>query len=330
MKPSFFVRLGILASLLLAGTTSAFEQPKVYDLKPNDYVYVIGDSTTHQGTLPAGYVPLTDQAVQEQLPGKNIKVDGFHGGSGATSGDHVKFVGPHLDQVIKAGRTPTAVVINIGLNDTGRGQGLPAYGDNLRKMVADIRARKMTAMLCATTTYRDLKFMTPYADMARTVAAELHCPLIDLQAAHVAHIEANTKDGKRVPGTDPTVDGLHLSAVGETISAKTFLQAFGLKPAWQAYQVRMVAMREGWATGVHGTFTYEPKLASYPSGSKVTVTLIPAAGCEFSQWQDMDYRGTPKASQPELGSSATITLTMDRHRFLMGYVRPKREDGTKP
>lgn len=329
MISSFFFRILVMIAL---GQVSAYDHAKVYDLKPNDFVYVIGDSTTEDGTKPAGYVPLTNQAVQEQLPGKNLLVDGFHGGSGATSVDHVKFVAPHLDQLLKkGGQAPTVVVINIGLNDTGRGAGIPAYGDNLRKMVQDIRERKMTAVLCAPTTLRDLKTMEPYAAMARTVAAEIKCPLIDLNAAHGAHIIANTQDGKRLPGTDPTRDGCHLSAVGETISAMTFLQAFGLKPVWQNFQIRLVSMRELWSTGVWGTFTCVPDLPSYPAGSKVTVTLIPPPGdFEFSHWVDMDYSGNQN-THPFSQKTETITLTMDRHRFLMGYVREKpKAAGAKP
>lgn len=327
-RPAHTLLPAILAALALGqASVSAFEQPKIYDLKPNDHVLVCGDSTTHDGCMPAGYVPLTHQAVQEQLPGKNIKVAGISGWSGATSLDLVKQVPPALDRILSAkdGRPPTVVVINIGLNDTGRGQGVPAYGDHLRTMVKHIRDRKMTAVLCTPTTLGDLKTMEPYAATVRTVAAELKCPVIDLNAAHVAHIKANTRDGKRVPGTDPTRDGCHLSAVGETLSAATFLRAFGLKPVWQNYQIRLVSMRELWSTGVWGTFTRDPDLPSYPAGSKVTVTLVPPKGdFEFSQWIDMDYRMCQKG-HPFPEKTATIALTMDRHRFLMGYVREKKK-----
>jgi len=47
-----------LAMLTLAVPASAFEQSKVYDLKPNERVLILGDSTTWDGTSEAGYVRL--------------------------------------------------------------------------------------------------------------------------------------------------------------------------------------------------------------------------------------------------------------------------------
>ena len=35
-----------MASLALAGSAYAFDQPKVYDLKPNEGILILGDSTT--------------------------------------------------------------------------------------------------------------------------------------------------------------------------------------------------------------------------------------------------------------------------------------------
>ncbi len=61
------------------------------------------------------------------------------------------------------------------------------------------------------------------------------------------------------------------------------------------------------------------------------MTLIPPPGdFEFSHWVDMDYSGN-QASHPFPEKTATITLTMDRHRFLMGYVKEmKKAEGVKP
>jgi hypothetical protein len=56
MKPRRII--SILVALALAGTASAYEQPKVYDLKANERVLVLGDSATYDVTCVAVVVEM--------------------------------------------------------------------------------------------------------------------------------------------------------------------------------------------------------------------------------------------------------------------------------
>jgi lysophospholipase L1-like esterase len=339
-----------LAALALAGTASAFEQPKVYDLQPNDRVIVLGDSTTAQGSTVSGHIHLVDQALKDQVPALKAVVYGIgwsQHGSASLLGDKGlinQFVrtNPKAGPAAWKGGPPTVAIINMGLNDSKGGEAaLPAHVGNLRKVVLELCELKVTPIVCATSLWGGLKQTKAYAEAARALAVELQCPLIDLYAAHAEHLTANPKDPMA------TFDGVHLAAAGEKLSATTILQAFGLKPVWRECYVRFAVMRHNWSTGHWGSYTVEAErpdgskdkvsleckgepnagvvAGGHPVGTKLTVTLNPPAGFEFTHWEDRDYRLAPAGSQPDLGKSATITLTLDRNRHLMGWVRPKNE-----
>ena len=357
MRTTALFQHAIPAILLLGGLIStsvfAFEQPKVYDLKPNDRVIVLGDSTTFLGLSVGGHVFLVDQVQKDQAPALKAVVYGIgwpQHGAGSLLGEK--------GQINLFVRTkgkdapPTVAIINMGLNDSKAGNAaIPAYVENLRKAVQQLRDLKVTPILCAITTWGGLDQTKAFAEADRALATELKCPLIDLYAAHAEQISISAK-GK---GGAPTFDGTHLSLIGETLSAKTILQAFGLKPVWRENYLRLTSMRENWSTAHWGNFTVESNrsdllpagskdkvtlavtgdawagvTAGYPAGTKVTVTMNPPAGYEVIQWIDMDYRQSPASSQPDLGKSATIALTLDQNRFLLCMVRPKKDQETKP
>jgi len=351
MRATALLRHAIPAILLLGGLIStsvfAFEQPKIYDLKPNDRVIILGDSTTPTELVLGGYVFLVNQVQKEQAPEKKAVVYGFgwpQHGAGSLLGDNGQ-INLYVRTKTKT-EPPTVAIINMGLNDSkGGNAAIPAYVETLRKAVQELRDLKVTPILCAITTWGGLDQTKAYAEAARVLASELKCPLIDLYAAHAEQISISA-NGK---GGAPTYDGVHLSLIGETLSAKTILQAFGLKPVWREKYLRLTTMRESWSTGEWGNFTVVESNRSdnlpaeskgnhpwggvttgYPAGTKVTVTMTPRVGFEIIQWIDMDYRGSPASSQPDLGKSATIALTLDQNRFLLCMVRPKKDQVSKP
>jgi hypothetical protein len=99
---------GALLILATVTTAWAFDQPKVYELKTNDQVLILGDSTTADGLLPAGYVPLTDQAQREQRPDLHVKVDGI-GYAMSTSADVLERFMPMVDQRLAKANPPTVI-----------------------------------------------------------------------------------------------------------------------------------------------------------------------------------------------------------------------------
>jgi len=72
------VGLAMLCSLAGSGTLAAFDQPQIYQLKPQDQVLILGDSTTADGVrTPGTYVRLLDQAQHEQIPDLGVVIRGL-------------------------------------------------------------------------------------------------------------------------------------------------------------------------------------------------------------------------------------------------------------
>jgi lysophospholipase L1-like esterase len=297
----------------------AFVQPKVHELKPQDVIWILGDSTTADGVHPAGYVRLVEQAIQEQLPDHKIVVIGK-----GVPMKKSRSLGPHVETIKALAKAdpksrreqmPTVVIFNYGLNDQGftpATNALEVYTENIRQAITELQAVGVTPMPCATTARGsiDRMPMKPYADATRAVAAELKCPFIDLHSTHVAHILTHSdKDGRFALGMSPTRDGTHLTSRGETLSATAILRAFGLKPEWRKYQLRV---SPGHATKV----TADPAQTLYEPGTKVTLTAEIPAGFEFRGWVFGD--GIPVSTEK------TVTITMDRHIIIWpDVVKPR-------
>ncbi len=226
------------------------------------------------------------------------------GRPGAPSGQMIEknWIDNDVKPLLVKTNPPTICIVNMGLNDALQGgKALAPYAENLRTVVRQGRALGLTMILCTPTLRGGLAKTKPFAEKARAVAAEERCPIVDLYAAHADHMTANTKDGKIAPGKDTTYDGVHLTAAGETVSAITILQSFGLKPVWQKYQIRNKS-NPGF-----GTYTIEPAQPFYEVGAKVAVTAIPAKGKKFVRWAgDMASYGTENP----------VSVTMDRHLLI--------------
>ena len=312
--------VSILAALTLAGTASAFEQPKAHDFTAKDHLVIFGDSTTAAGSRSAGYVQLLAQAMGEQLPGARVSAickntratDSLLGPGGWILG---KF-----DDLRKADPAPTVSLIVLGLNDSKAGaKGVETYVKNLREAVGLLRERQQTVILTTPGTWGGLEQTKPYAAAARALAAELKCPLIDLYAVQSELITAHTKGGKLDPAFNPTCDGVHLSAVGDTLWAGTILKAFGLKPVWQQYQLRT-------SVSGGGDLVIDPQPTigkgegakdrpAYAPGTKVTLTCKPKPGMVFDKWIHTSGEVVPGGDTP------ILTITMDRHQAIAAQLR---------
>ena len=233
MKPPLL--LSLLAVLALGQVTLwAFEQPAVQQLQAKDHIVIFGDSTTAGGFGPAGYGQLLTQALGEQLPGAKLSAIAKNTRTTDTLLGAGGWILDKFEALQKAEPTPTISIIILGLNDSKGGSGgVERYTKNLREAVGLLRERKQTVILTAPSTWGGLTQTKPYAEAARVLATELKCPLIDLYAVQSELITAHTKDEKLDPAFNPTVDGVHLSALGNKLWAETILKALGLKPEWK-------------------------------------------------------------------------------------------------
>jgi len=301
--------VSVLALLMLCqASVSAYEQPAVQKLQAKDHIVIFGDSTTAGGLGPAGYVQLLIQALNEQAPG--VKVSAICKNSRSTD----SLLGPQgwilgrFVELTKAEPPPTVALIVLGLNDSKAGpNGVEPYAKRLREAVGLLRERKQTVILTTPATWGGLTQTKPYAEAARSLATELKCPLIDLYAVQSELITNHTKDGKLDPVFKPTSDGVHLSAVGDTLWAGTMLKAFGLKSAWQKYQLRTVVSGPG-------EIVVEPKQPNYEPGAKITLICKPKTGMVFVGW-------VHTSGEPIAGNSPTLTITMDRHMHIQAQVK---------
>ena len=332
---------------------AAFEQPKVYDLKPNERILILGDSTTHDGNTVGGYVRLVDQGIQEQAPERKAAIRANAGyGARLVPGqpDKRQTMGEWLKPVQGHPNAPTTVMINLGINDSGGGEAnLQTYEKWVRQYVEELRAAKLNVILCTPTVWNGHQ-TKPNAEVVRRVATEMKCPLVDLYAAHAEACE-NKKRVHRDTG--------HLNMTGEILSASTILKGLGLKAEWKKYQLRVSSRPNGWSTSVEGwcgapltgntkCVVVEPALsegkpelespkgrfgfyttlwianwpteqAAYAPGTKVTLKLDPASGRIFHHWGDFGDGLLPK------DAPATLTIIMDGHRGVdLSYVFPEK------
>ena len=339
--------LAMLFCLAGSGMAHAFEQPKVYDLKPKDHVLILGDSITTDGQCTGGFVRLVDQVQHEQLPELGAIVRAI-GGYGARM---PAFPGG-FDYVVKMAQKPnppTVAIIALGVNDSGGGEKeMSVYTDKMRKAVTQLREAKMTVILCTLIGTRP--HWISYSEAVRTIAVEMKCPLIDLSAAYIDNMNKNTPNKNKpddfLPGTYPHRDGVgHLNMYGEILSATTFLKAFGLKPVFTKYHIRCGGRMEngGFRTDELGQNYYgggkvkvEPEMAtisppptnpgweanwpmeqqSFTRGTKVTLTATPNAGNTFLRWE----RSDPNMVFPE--TSPKLTVTIEENMWIAAVFKP--------
>lgn len=341
-QPSFGRRhqlfcLAMLFCLAGSGTAVAFDQPQIYTLKTNDHVLILGDSTTADGVGVGGYVRLVDQAQHEQIPEQGVVVRAIGYGMTHMSDLPKHWIGPFVKPMIGKEHAPTVVIVNFGLNDSKYGkhveeEKLKLFTDSARKVVAmlhELQEPKLTVILSTPALWNGLDQTKRFAEAIRVLAAELKLPYIDLYAAHADHYIKNTKDGKPLPETSLTRDGVHFSMVGETFQAGIILQAFGLKPVWKKCQLRLTAGK-----GIkiiqdpelpsnaptitppgHWTGNWPLEQAAYAPGTKVTLKVEPDAGYTFLAWRELTAESIDT-------KSPQITVTMDQNKWFMAISQP--------
>ena len=229
-------RIPLLAALLAAALlalpprATADEDPakKRVELTRGDKIIFFGDSLTALAIQDRnvregkGYVPL----VREALKDRGVEVDAV-----ATGGHRVPDLLARVDRDVLA-KKPTVVVIQIGVNDAGRGVTPEMFKAQLEELIEKLQKGGAKVVLCSCTCRVEGynpddpfdKKLDALADAARTIAREKKIPLNDLRKAFIEYWKEHNPENKKSGFL--TYDGNHWTEAGHKYVAEQMLQKF--------------------------------------------------------------------------------------------------------
>jgi len=244
-----------LAAALLFATASSLRAEIL--VKSGEKIAFLGDSITQGGwASPTGYVKL----VIAGLEANGVDAVPVPAGiSGHKSNDMLaRLKRDVLD------KQPQWMTLSCGVNDVWHGKGgVPlddaeaasgqyttkpnepekgTYKKNITAIIDQAQAAKIKpVILTATVIHEELnnqenQKLAPYNDFLRSLAAERHLPLADLNKLFQERIKTENKPGQKVL----TKDGVHMNPEGDRLMATGILQAFGLDDA------QLAKAREAW------------------------------------------------------------------------------------
>jgi lysophospholipase L1-like esterase len=217
-------------------------------LKKGDRVVFLGDSITHGGARPDGYVTLFRETLEKNHKDLGVEVIGA-----GISGNKVPDVEKRLERDVLA-KKPSVVVIYIGINDvwhsqSGKGTPKDEFEKGLRSLIEQINKAGARPVLCTASVIGEKtdgtnpldKMLEEYCSVSRAVAKETKTQLIDLRQAFMDHLKANNKDNKEKGVL--TGDGVHLNPAGNKFVAEQMLTALvGGSPAAGGKKLRHVVL----------------------------------------------------------------------------------------
>ena len=240
----------ITADALALVGPAAEPAPKELRIKPGDKVAFMGDSITAFG----GYVRLAAGVLQNLYP--DLKLPGFV--NGGISGQKAENMEPRFTTSMQLSNKTAWTFINVGINDVWHRLKDPhdpavlaAYKTNVTKMVEKALATGATPVLLTPTVIQEdpntegNKRLLMYVAAMQEIAAEKHCPIIDLHALFLTAISHKPADLKL------TGDGVHMGLYGDAIMAIGVLRAFGVPDATLAgFDTLPMLQCKGWNMSV--------------------------------------------------------------------------------
>lgn len=195
-------------------------------VKDNDKIAFMGDSITHAGAKPGGYVSL----VISGLKSAGVKATAIPAG---VSGHKSNQMLARLEKDVLS-RKPDWMTLSCGVNDVSqgmRGFDIKEYEKNIAEMVDRCLAAKIKVMILTSTMVKEdqslplNRRLIAYNDVLIKIAKKRNLPVADLNAEMQAAIKASKdkKDGKLL-----TTDGVHMNPDGNKMMAVGVLKAFGL------------------------------------------------------------------------------------------------------
>ena len=217
-----------------SGRLSAEEPAQAANVivKKGDRIVFLGDSITQAGAGPKGYVSLIRNELNEKHKDLGIEVIGA-----GISGNKVPDLQRRLDRDVLS-KSPTIVVIYIGINDVWHGEKDPAKGTlpdafaaGLKDVIEKCRAAGARVVLCTPTVIGEKNDgsnnldarLDAYSDIGRKTAKELGVELCDLRKAFLDHLKEHNPDN--VNKGILTGDTVHLNDAGNQFVAQVMLKA---------------------------------------------------------------------------------------------------------
>lgn len=220
----------IVLLLLLVGCSSVKEA-----IRESQRIVFFGDSITQLGERPGGYVAL----IRDSLL-RGTAIEGSAVINAGISGNKVTDLQRRLSKDVLE-KQPTIVVVYIGINDVWhsalpnlRGTPKDTFALVLREIIQSIRTTGAKVVLCTPSVIGEKKdgfnpqdqSLNDYADVGRSVAAEIGIPLCDLRAAFSAyerqHNPANAEKGIL------TTDRVHLNKEGNRLVAAEIMRTLSV------------------------------------------------------------------------------------------------------
>lgn len=229
--------------LIRAAATGALPGPQA-----GDKVAFMGDSITQFGENPGGYVTLIVDALEKQ--GRKV-VEIRAGVSGNTSKDMLA----RLDKDVLS-KKPDWMTLSCGVNDVLHGvNGVPLdqYQQNITSIVDQASTAGIKVIvLTATMIHEDPadafnQKLKGYNDFLRSLAAQRHLLLVDLNDDMRAALTQAKTETPNVKGNILTVDGVHMNGLGNEMMASGVLKVFGFTAA------QLAEAKEGWLDLPNGT-----------------------------------------------------------------------------
>ena len=216
-------RILLFASLVIILTIiSAFK------LMQKKKVIFFGDSITHAGVAPHGYITLLQQMLAKE--GKDNAFDLIGAGIG---GNKVYDLYLRLEDDVLS-KKPDIVFIYVGINDvwhkktSGTGTDPDKFERFYNKIIDKLQAAGAKVVICTPTVIGEKKDfvneldgdLNKYAAIIRNIAKNKNTGLIDLHKAIIEYIDAHNPEDKAKDVL--TVDGVHMNDAGNEFLAKQF------------------------------------------------------------------------------------------------------------
>jgi lysophospholipase L1-like esterase len=200
-------------------------------LRPGAQIIAIGDSITEAG----GYLRAVDTVLAARYPELKLPPIKNAGIGGQKAEDLVKrFQADVID------RKPAVVTISIGINDVWHRADerheprvLARYWVNVALMVELAQSAGIRVILLTPTLIHENpdastnKRLRIYVEAEKQIARERNCTLVDLHAMFLAAIAKRPADVKNKENW-LTIDGVHMSPLGDTLMAIGVLRALGV------------------------------------------------------------------------------------------------------